>query len=61
MRGWILLFMTSMVVDFSSSWLLRQMEKEVYEVLKGINHENVKKCYVYNLTITGSYRMITDS
>ena len=43
MGGWILLFMTAMVVDFSSSWPLRRMAKEVSEVLKGVNHENVKK------------------
>ena len=34
---------------------------EVCEALKGVNHENVKKRCVYNLTDTGSYRMITDS
>ena len=58
---WLLLFMTAMAVDFSSSWPLRQMAKEVCEALKGVNHENVKKRYVYNLTVTGSYRMIIDS
>ena len=41
--------------------LLRWMEKEFCESLKGVNHENVKNRYVYNLTVTGSYRMTTDS
>ena len=61
MGGWLLLFMIAMAVDFSSSWLLQRMAKEVCEALKGVNHENVKKCYEYNLTVTCSYRMITDS
>ena len=56
--GWLLLFMTAMTIDFSSSWQLRLMAKEVCEALKGVNHENVKKHYVYNLTVIDSYRMI---
>ena len=59
--GWLLLFMITMAVDFYSSWPLQQMAKEVCEALKGVNHENVKTRYVYNLTVTGRYRMITDS
>ena len=35
--------------------------KELCEALKGVNHENVKKRYGYNLTVTCIYRMVTDS